>query len=132
MTTPSTDCVAGTSWAGVAGLSRRGSAMSKTAATAAVRTTLGLSMAGLPISRRITHVPAAKDASPVVGVVELGARDCGSRGSLVDFGREQHAQERRSQIDPEAHPQVRQERRSEAPSGVEAHPREWCLEGDVD
>ena len=45
ITTPSTERVAGVSWAGVAGPSRTGSVSSKMATATAVRTILGVSMA---------------------------------------------------------------------------------------
>src|SRR6266852_8014258 len=109
MTTPSTDSAGGASWAGVSGRSRKGSVSSRMATTAAVRASLGVNMAWLSISGGITCVPAPKDAPPVVGVVKLGARHGRRRRALVDLGREQHAEERRGEVDPEARPELGQE-----------------------
>src|SRR5712691_6824850 len=100
MTTPSTESVAATSGAGVAGRSRSGRVSSATTTTA-VRIALDVSMAWLRVSGGITYVPAAEDASPGVGVVKLGARHLGRRRQLVDLGGEQHAQQRRREVDPE-------------------------------
>src|SRR5262245_17678296 len=78
-------------------------------------------------------VTTTEDAGHSAGMVELGAEDAAQPARAhVRLGGEQHADDRRKEVDPERLRLMGRKRRPQRTRGIQAHARNRRLEGDVE